>query len=64
MVRGGKEGRVYGPLPVNPYHVGIVRILIMEKGMNILVVVALKGPCKEWIFLKFNPERVMKWYGV
>ena len=31
MVRGGKEGRVYGPLLVNPYLIDVVKILNMER---------------------------------
>ena len=59
MERGGREGRVYGPLLVKPCLVVIVEDLSMEKGMIILVKMAPKGLWKEWKFLWFNLERVM-----
>ena len=59
MERGGREGRVYGPLFVKPCLVVIVEDLSMEKGMIILVKMAPKGLWKEWKFLWFNPERVI-----
>ena len=43
MERGGREGRVYGPLLVKPCLVVIVEDLSMEKGMIILVKMAPKG---------------------
>ena len=51
MVRGGKEGRVYGPLLVITYLVDIVNSGIW-KGMKILVVIASKGLCRRTKVLK------------
>ena len=45
MVRGGEEGRVYGPLLVNPYLVVVVKILSMERNEH---------PCDS------SPERALK----
>ena len=43
MVRGGREGRVYEPLLVNPCLVVVVEIVSVWKGMHILVIIAPKG---------------------
>jgi len=43
MERGGREGRMYRPLFVKPGLVVIVEDLSMEKGMIILVEMALRG---------------------
>ena len=63
MVRGGKEGREYGPLLVITYLIDIMKSCVWKE-MKILVIVAPKGPCKRIDILEsFKPRKgyVMVW---